>query len=795
MRAETSASVESIRATAEQTLEAHRTLLEPLLEEHKAPFLETVNNCAELARLALRRESELHIALVGESQVGKSSLLNAFLGSRILPAGGVGPLTARATYIAHAPVAALHAHYEGARALNQILFGIRSHLDARRGSGSASPDDPPGPGPDDDPTRGEYMLAQARRLFASAQTEALTDEMVSDALRLVLAQDRLWPDADLSALEPRIREIQGVLGTEHHIEESPGASQALFRKTLASCVTGPLAPLISKLDLALNAACLEGLRLVDLPGIGVFSDAAGQEASTFVRAHAQSALVFVVRNNGMTEELVRLLETAGVITRLLFSSNNARPAIHVAIVVTHIDNVVRERHAQAREDAELEGRRAPSRDDVFRLVAAEMDGYIRDQVSKVLRRSESRDAASDDARLRRDEVIDRLVTTMNVLCTSAPDYLDIRVGDGGFLQTEDATGIPALATLFHGLADELRLDWRAQVAAALRDLCEAAGGQLDELLASKEDEGRKDEPWRQLIAHMEKVSSGLEQEMAAYHGDALANLRDAMPAYLETLTHRAADAARRRLASLRKDGARLPYRSLDAALRRGGAYTLRKIDYPGQLTLALIDEIATAWPDTVIARVRSVVATLAERDLSLVERLCDEAARFDHDMARTLAERQRGLLRQAAATSVKWTDALLEQLRTKLQGLLQDAIGDDLASACEKARLEGANRGEGAKARILDVFHEAGTIAIARSQSKVLAVLRQEYDRLLQQISRSYLEQHANPLAAVRTSLTGESAVRADQTAAQRLATTRRLEAARTRVTELLAAVRAMEVA
>ena len=73
----------------------------PLLIKHCPDRIEAVQ--ADLQRLArlLASKDEVTICFLGNSGVGKSTLLNAIAAgaSQILPAGGIGPLTAQATEV------------------------------------------------------------------------------------------------------------------------------------------------------------------------------------------------------------------------------------------------------------------------------------------------------------------------------------------------------------------------------------------------------------------------------------------------------------------------------------------------------------------------------------------------------------------------------------------------------------------------------------------------------------------------------------------------------------------------
>src|SRR5688572_3871460 len=89
--------------SARSVLELYTSSVRSLLEEHKVPTIDALNQASQVLETALARRDQISVCFLGESQVGKSTLINAILEQTALPSGGVGPLTAQATRVAFSP--------------------------------------------------------------------------------------------------------------------------------------------------------------------------------------------------------------------------------------------------------------------------------------------------------------------------------------------------------------------------------------------------------------------------------------------------------------------------------------------------------------------------------------------------------------------------------------------------------------------------------------------------------------------------------------------------------------------
>src|SRR5579862_2169586 len=84
---------------ARELVDWYKTQARSFLEKHCPEKVEDLDRaCARLQRASSLRGAELSVCFLGNSGVGKSTLINALTGGgqAVVPSGGVGPLTAQA---------------------------------------------------------------------------------------------------------------------------------------------------------------------------------------------------------------------------------------------------------------------------------------------------------------------------------------------------------------------------------------------------------------------------------------------------------------------------------------------------------------------------------------------------------------------------------------------------------------------------------------------------------------------------------------------------------------------------
>jgi hypothetical protein len=250
--------------------------------------------------------------------------------------------------------------------------------------------------------------------------------------------------------------------------------------------------------------------------------------------------------------------------------------------------------------------------------------------------------------------------------------------------------------------------------------------------------------------------------MNVSHGELLAQLKTALPMDIRLLCKEAELGALKRLTVLRRHGNALHFQSLNAALIRNSVWDKREINYPASLTEKFIEPIANDWDSRIIGGIRGAIGKMVNRDVRMVEKLCDQAQELDDRIlgdARIAVQKQ--LMQQQAKTCVAWTKERLADLTGKVSAELSKKIGQVMEECCKKARDAGDNTRSGAKQRILDAFDRGGTIATEKAREHAERMLLAHYESLHSELERGFLAEHHDPLADAFRRLTDDELLRA----------------------------------
>lgn len=734
-----------------------RREIEALGADHRV--VSELDASASLLWSAVAQRREVHVGFLGEAQVGKSSLINALVGATVLPTGGVGPLTAQATRLSHQPSPRLHVRYHDRARFNQFLFAVRNYLAAR--GEIARPSDPdetldsagpwmvaeaqePAARAAQNPT-GEGLLAQAR-LMLRTQDSSLSDAALHDALRAVLELSPLGNQCNFEDLTEQITQIRNLLGTTHSVAAELHTREA-FLSSLQANATGWRSPLVAELAVGIDSPLLSQVQVVDLPGVGVVADPAGHLAEQFVKDSA-NALVIVARNNGLTNEVVRLLERTGVVTRMLFGTDESRDLpIQVIFAITHLDNVADDRWKVEREQAKAGGQIPPKREAVFERLSKEMAAKTREQVRSTLLTSPAFDDLSDEQRARREQVVNDLCRRMEVICTSAKDFLNLRDEEDrmrAFVQNEAATNIPYFRNRLIELAERARGARRSRIQRALENFRGLLEVHLDALAAAPTSAAVDAATFQEQIS---VVVPRYRQRATEQRRAASRLLAENIPPKLGDVTQDAAERARKILIRLRKNGEGLPWATLNAALVRDGTWDKRGIDYPGTLTSSFVDVVAGSWEAAIQQEVRRIIRNLIDEHRELVEEFLTEATHLagTDDLLQQLLVQKR-ILKEQGKNAVEWTAEHLNDLSEQVRKRISAVVARPIERACRDAVKSGQNHGQGARTRILDALEKGGRVAIENARESSRELLVERFETLRRSLDR-FLRENDDPIS------------------------------------------------
>lgn len=738
------------------------------------------------------------VCFLGAAGVGKSTLINALVAGRdvILPAGGVGPLTAEATRVSYSRERRFRVRYQPPGKLNRLLFVLeRAHeKDHQREGGTTALLQRPTASSavasvdqdlDDEPwdesisdgeatqraDRVRALSRQAAHLIRGDQYATLDRGYVLDRLRDCLGAERRWgtsPLPDDASRTAKIREVlERARNEEGRVEFTSNGGESMFRAELELHAAGHLAPLVRSIDVGWDTALLEtGIELVDLPGVGVANDEFRRVTAHWIRQ--ARGVVLVVDRAGMTEASAELLRSSGFLSSLLHQSGDPEDVNATLIVaVAKLDAT-----AEDARNSEKMMRPSSVRPWIahFDEACARAEIMVREQLAVELQKVGEQ--GGESTREERALVVNRVLEGLQVHAVVAPQYRKLLAADEDDpprIKTPEQSRIPALSCALGRLVAERnqRIDVRIQLLA--RNLGQRVGGLLELTQAKAEQEGtERREKAERVRVSAETFAAPLKKEIINKQGEFREFLRSTIPLQIQARVDAAAEAARADIGKHLRKYQNYHWGTLRAAIRRGGAYQgSRNVDLPADLALLFEEPVAIAWSKHILKELRGRTRAMGLEYVSILGDMVEWGRRQGDDLdPKILEAMHRELQAQMEGMNGLGRDAI-DELRNKVKQSLYERVEVRIRLRCEAFVRDGGDRGSGVKVRILELLSQLGDIAVDAARPIAVDVLRGEYAPVESEIRRAF-DKYSNPVEAALGALIGDDTIGVQKKTAER---------------------------
>lgn len=634
-----------------------------------------------------KRRPEVEIALVGTTGAGKSTLINALIEDRLLPASTKNACTSAVCQLG----------YDPARYSATVEFVTR-----------------------------EEWQQEVENLVADLRDEQFTRETAGE---------------DLDALSELPREarakLEGVYGltalsTEidsHNFVETPEIADAFndgartfqceslkeLGKRISQYVDRKhrFWPIVKSVDVRGPFRNLsDGVRIIDLPGLNDPNEAREQVTRKYLKRSRFVWIVFSTKRS-LTKDIMEFMESGDFFRQIILDGR----ADSLTLIGTHADEFDL---ATALDELELQ--EGTHFDDVVRVRNESVRVEARAHLGELIRRLAVNAQATESSR----QVISAKIKSSSVFAVSSKEYLRIReiskTNSAGFNSIEQ-TEIPALVEHMRKICADYG------VAAH----CEAIDRQLRTLFAEIKCEIESQQA--SLKARAETTSHGREKLEAAVQSardflerdleeasERLVEILDADQSLLAERIKRAVERAQNELRQTCQRWHGMHWATMRAVCRRNGVHVGKngKSDFPADLSKPILDGIAFAWTDFFGDRLQRTLEKRTDILLRVAEKYRGKLVQQLEGASDVSGELVSSMERLSGTT-----EKVLKELLGQISQKMQDRIEADQRSLYETVP-------NGVRENMREAFEEAAEQSGSGMKQRMVEILTSHAQRVSQ---------------------------------------------------------------